>query len=143
MVKIRLSRAGAKKRPFFPIVVADSRSARDAQCIEKLGFFNPIAKGGEERLRLDLDRLDHWVSKGAQVSDRVVSIVKEAKLGPEAAAAKRQASADKVKAVKLAKKAAEAKAAADVAVETAEPISAEAPAPVVDAPAAEETPAAA
>jgi small subunit ribosomal protein S16 len=134
MVKIRLSRAGAKKRPFFPIVVADSRSARDAQCIEKLGFFNPIAKGGEERLRLDLERLNHWISKGAQISDRVVSIVKEAKAGPEASLAKRQALSDKVKALKLAKKAAIAKVAADAAVPVE--ISAEAPT-------AEEAPAAA
>ena len=118
MVKIRLARAGAKKRPFFPIVVADSRSARDAESIERLGFFNPIAKGGEERLRLDLDRFNHWVSKGAQVSDRMISIIKEAKAGPEATAAKRQAAADKRKAGKLAKKAAEAaaKAAAEAPV---------------------------
>ena len=118
MVKIRLSRAGAKKRPFFPIVVADSRSARDAECIERLGFFNPIAQGGEERLRLDEARLNHWISKGAQVSDRVLALVKEAKAGPEATLAKRQALSDKVKAKKLAKKAA-AQAAAEKPVEEA------------------------
>ena len=80
MVTIRLSRGGAKKRPFYQVVVTDSRNARDAgSYIERIGFFNPRARGGEERLRLDLDRIDHWVSKGAAKSDRVVSLVKEAK----------------------------------------------------------------
>jgi small subunit ribosomal protein S16 len=80
MVKIRLSRGGAKKRPFYQVVVTDSRNARDAgSYIERIGFFNPRARGGEERLRLDLDRIDFWVSKGAEKSDRVMSLVKEAK----------------------------------------------------------------
>ncbi|RLJ16742.1 30S ribosomal protein S16 [bacterium endosymbiont of Escarpia laminata] len=78
MVTIRLSRTGAKKRPFYHIVVTDSRNARDGRYIERLGFFNPGATGGEERLRVERDRIDHWVSKGAQTSDRVVSLLKEA-----------------------------------------------------------------
>ncbi len=79
MVTIRLSRGGAKKRPFYQVVVTDSRKARDAgSYIERIGFFNPRARGGEERLRLDLDRIAHWVSKGAAPSDRVASLVKEA-----------------------------------------------------------------
>ncbi|VAX05448.1 SSU ribosomal protein S16p [hydrothermal vent metagenome] len=77
MVTIRLSRAGAKKRPFYHVVVTDSRNARDGRYIERLGFFNPIATGGEERLRLDRERIEHWVSKGAQTSDRVASLLKE------------------------------------------------------------------
>ena len=80
MVTIRLSRGGAKKRPFYQVVVTDSRNARDAgSYIERIGFFNPRARGGEDRLRLDLDRVDFWVSKGAAKSDRVVSLIKEAK----------------------------------------------------------------
>ncbi len=77
MVTIRLSRGGAKKRPFYHIVVTDSRNPRDGRYIERLGFFNPVAKGGEERLRIDQERVDHWVSKGAQSSDRVASLLKE------------------------------------------------------------------
>lgn len=79
MVTIRLARGGAKKRPFYSIVVADSRRARDGRFIEKVGFFNPIAAGQEEKVRIDLDRIEHWVSVGAQVSDRVAKLVKDAK----------------------------------------------------------------
>ncbi len=79
MVIIRLARGGAKKRPFYRVVVADSRRARDGRYIERLGFFNPGARGQEERLRLDVDRIDHWVSQGAKVSDRVASLAKEAR----------------------------------------------------------------
>jgi len=78
MVTIRLSRGGSKKRPFFRIVVADSRMRRDGRFIEQIGFFNPIAKGQEERLRVSLDRVEHWQGIGAQISDRVASLVKEA-----------------------------------------------------------------
>ncbi len=76
MVTIRLARGGAKKRPFYHIVVADNRRARDGRFIERLGFFNPVAQGNEERLRLDNDRLNYWVSQGAQPSDRVAKLVK-------------------------------------------------------------------
>lgn len=109
MLKIRLARSGAKKRPYYPIVVADSREARDGRHVERIGFFNPVAQGGEERLRLDVERVDYWVSRGAQLSDRVATLVKEAKLGPEAAAEKRAAKAAK----KLAEKEAAAKAKAE------------------------------
>ena len=78
MVTIRLSRTGAKKRPFYHIVVTDSRSARDGRYIERVGFFNPIATGGEERLRVDQGRIDHWVSQGARTSERVSKLVEEA-----------------------------------------------------------------
>lgn len=79
MVKIRLSRGGAKKKPFYHIVVSDSRKARDGRNIERVGFFNPVARGQEERLRLDLERVDYWTGVGAQVSDRVKSLVSEAR----------------------------------------------------------------
>lgn len=78
MVTIRLSRGGAKKRPFYQIVVADSRSPRDGRFIERVGFFNPIAQGSAERLRINLDRVNHWVGQGASLSDRVACLVKEA-----------------------------------------------------------------
>jgi len=78
MVSIRLARGGAKKRPFYSIVVADSRRSRDGRFIEKIGFFNPIATGQEETVRIDLDRIEYWVGVGAQVSDRVAKIVKDA-----------------------------------------------------------------
>ena len=79
MVTIRLSRGGAKKRPFYHITVADSRFARDSRFIERVGFFNPVARGQEERLRINLERVDYWISKGAQTSERVASLVKDAR----------------------------------------------------------------
>lgn len=79
MVTIRLSRGGAKKRPFYHVVVADSRCKRDGKYIERLGFFNPIARGGEERLRLDTARVDHWLGHGAQASERVDCLIKQAR----------------------------------------------------------------
>jgi len=77
MVTIRLARTGAKKRPFYHIVVADSRRARDGRYIERVGFFNPIAVGGDESLRIERDRIDHWISQGAQPSDRVAKLLKD------------------------------------------------------------------
>ena len=79
MVKIRLSRGGAKKKPFYHVVVTDSRKARDGRNIERVGFFNPVARGQEERLRLNLERIDYWTGVGAQVSDRVKTLVSEAR----------------------------------------------------------------
>jgi small subunit ribosomal protein S16 len=79
MVTIRLSRGGAKKRPFYHISVADSRNARDGRFIERVGFFNPTARGQEEGLRIDLDRVEYWQGKGAQLSERVAKLVKDAK----------------------------------------------------------------
>jgi small subunit ribosomal protein S16 len=79
MVTIRLARGGAKKRPFYQVVVTDSRNARDGRFIERVGFFNPLAAGQAESLRLDLDRVNHWVGLGATVSDRVSALIKEAK----------------------------------------------------------------
>ncbi len=79
MVTIRLQRGGAKKRPFYQVVVADSRRARNGRFIENIGFFNPTAQGQAERLRVDLERVEYWVGVGASLSDRVSSLVKEAK----------------------------------------------------------------
>ena len=77
MVSIRLSRGGAKKRPFYHIVVTDSRNRRDGRYIERLGYFNPIATGGETELSINLERADYWLSKGASPSDRVSSLMKK------------------------------------------------------------------
>lgn len=79
MVVIRLARSGSKKRPFYHLSVADQRFPRDGRFIERVGFFNPVARGSEERLRVDLERIEYWVSKGAQASDRVVNLIKDAK----------------------------------------------------------------
>ena len=75
MVTIRLARTGAKKRPFYHLVVADSRSRRDGRFIERLGFYNPVAVDGEESLRIDHDRVAHWVGLGAQPSDAVNRLI--------------------------------------------------------------------
>lgn len=77
MVTIRLARGGSKKRPFYSVVVTDSRNARDGRFIERIGFFNPIARGGEIRLRLEEERLDHWLANGAQTSERVKTLIRE------------------------------------------------------------------
>lgn len=77
MVVIRLSRAGAKKRPFYHIVVTDSRRRRDGNYIESIGYFNPVARGQEIRLHLETEKLAHWQSVGAQLSDRVSALAKE------------------------------------------------------------------
>ncbi len=77
MVSIRLSRGGAKKRPFYHIVVTDSRNRRDGRYIERVGFFNPVAKGQEIRLNVDRERIEHWIGQGAQATDRVSQLLKE------------------------------------------------------------------
>lgn len=85
MVVIRLSRTGAKKRPFYHIVVADKRRSRDGRFIEQLGYFNPIAAGQDIKLKLDLARAEHWIAQGAQPSDRVKALIKTHKTAPAAA----------------------------------------------------------
>ena len=79
MVVIRLARGGAKKRPFFNIVVTDSRIRRDGRFIERVGFYNPVAAGGEQPLRVAFDRIDYWASTGAQLSPTVARLVAQAK----------------------------------------------------------------
>jgi len=83
MVTIRLSRSGAKKKPFYHFTVTDSRRPRDSGYIERLGFFNPFASGQEIRLKIDHERLEYWLSKGAQTSDKVTNLVKESKMTPD------------------------------------------------------------
>ena len=78
MVTIRLARSGAKNRPFYHVIVTDSRNSRDGRYIERLGFFNPLARGNEEKLRLDTERVEYWKSHGAQPSDRVAKLIKDA-----------------------------------------------------------------
>ncbi len=78
MVTIRLARGGSKKRPFYHLTVADSRTARNGRFIERVGFFNPISRGNDVRLNVDLDRVNYWVGQGAQTSERVAQLVKEA-----------------------------------------------------------------
>jgi small subunit ribosomal protein S16 len=77
MVTIRLSRGGAKKRPFYHIVATDSRSPRDGRSVERLGYFNPVASGKEVRLHIVTERVQYWLSKGAQISDRVAKLFKD------------------------------------------------------------------
>lgn len=76
MVTIRLSRGGAKKQPFYHVVATDSRARRDGRYIERLGFYNPVARGDATEVQIDLDRIDYWVGVGAQMSERVSKIVK-------------------------------------------------------------------
>jgi len=78
MVTIRLARGGAKKRPFYHVAVTDSRNTRDGRFIERLGFFNPVARGQEERLKIDRERAEYWIGQGAQPSPRVRELLKEA-----------------------------------------------------------------
>src|SRR5664279_3622782 len=108
MVIIRLARGGAKKNPIYSVVVADSRNRRDGRFIERVGFYNPLAKIGQEGLRLDSARIKHWQGHGAQLSDCVARLVKLEAKGPEAIEA--------IKAKDVAKAAAAAKNKADDAV---------------------------
>ena len=153
MVTIRLARGGVKKRPFYGIMVADQRRSPRGKFIERVGFYNPRATGGEERLRIDTERVDYWVSQGAKPSDRVSSLLKQFALGPEALAAeqakrdeakaKKRAAAEKAEldAVKAKEKAAAAAAAATAAEEAAAAEAEEAPTEATEEVPAEETPA--
>ena len=80
MVGIRLSRHGAKKRPFYNIVVTDRRNKRNGRFIERLGFYNPIATGGEQSLKLALDRVDYWLARGARPSERVRQLIRRRRM---------------------------------------------------------------
>jgi len=116
MVIIRLSRGGSKKTPFYNVVVADSRNRRDGRFIERIGFYNPMAKIGTEALRIDNERVTHWKGHGALLSDSVNRLVKLHAKGPEAIVALKKKDADKVevrKAKEVAKKAEELKVAMD------------------------------
>ena len=140
MLTIRLARTGAKKRPFFHITVADSRKPRDGRFIERVGYFNPISKGKEVRIEINQDRIDYWLSQGANISDRVLTLIKESNETPEEKE-KRVANKEKRRLRKLAKRA-EAKTSDEPAkaVQEGEEVSAEEEAPAEEAP-AEEAPA--
>jgi small subunit ribosomal protein S16 len=150
MLKIRMSRGGAKKRPFYKIVIADSRRPRDGKFIEKVGFFNPLLpKDKKERLNLDTDRIKYWLSQGAQPSDRVARFLGQENIIPMPAqknnpikAKPKKKAQEKLKAAEEAKKAAEAAAAAPAAESpAAEETPAVEAAPAEEAPAAESAPA--
>ena len=147
MVVVRLAKSGAKKNPYYFITVADSRKPRDGAFIERLGFFNPSAKGSEERMRFNVDRLDHWISQGAQLSDKVKELAKDARLSPDDLQAKLDAKKDRrvqkkeaIKAQKIAELEAKAKEAAEEEAAAEEEPVAEEAAPEEEAP-AEEAPA--
>ena len=91
MVVIRLSRGGAKKRPFYHIVVADKRCARNGRFIEQVGYFNPIATGKDVRLNINIERIQHWINNGAQPSDRVKHLMQVHKKSPDQATAAEKA----------------------------------------------------
>ena len=147
MVKIRLARGGAKKNPFYSIVATDSRKRRDSGYIERIGYFNPVARGQEVRLQLEEDRLSHWISQGAQISDRVKQLVKEYKdpsirekqLAMQAAKADEKAK--KIAAEEKAKADLEAKEAAEAAAQEAAAQEAAAQEAAAEEAAAEEAPA--
>ena len=118
MVVVRLAKSGAKKNPYYFITVADSRKPRDGAFIERLGFFNPSAKGSEERMRLNIERLDHWIGQGAQLSDKVKELAKDARLSPDELQEKlerKKEKRDKKKEAIKAKKVAELEAMAEEA----------------------------
>ena len=152
MVIIRLARGGAKKTPFYNVVVADSRNRRDGRFIERVGFYNPSASANAEGLRIDLARVTHWQNNGAQLSDTVARLVKFHAKGPDAAIAAKAKDAAKVDAKKAkiaAEEAAKVKAAADAAKAEADAKAAaeadaakEAAAAAAEAPAETEAPAA-
>ena len=137
MLTIRLARAGAKKRPFFHITVADSRKPRDGRFVERVGYFNPISSGKEVRLEINQERIDYWLSQGAQVSDRVLTLIKEKNETPEEKA-KREQTKEKRRLRKVAKRVA-AKPAEETPAE--EPVEAAAEETPAEEPVAEETPA--
>jgi len=145
MVVVRLAKSGAKKNPYYFITVADSRKPRDGAFIERLGFFNPSAKGSEERMRFNVERLDHWISQGAQLSDKVKELAKDARLSPDDLQSKLDAKKEKrnlKKDAMKAKKIAELEAQAKEAAKEEAPAEEEAPVAAEEAPvAAEEAPA--
>ena len=145
MLTIRLARSGAKKRPFYHISVADSRMPRDGRFVERVGYYNPIASGQEIRLEVDVERIDYWISKGAQPSERVLNLLKQNTETPEQTEkrlAAKEAKRIKKLALKVAAKEAEAAPAEEAPAEEATPAEEAAPeeAPAEEA-AAEEAPA--
>ena len=150
MLKIRMSRGGAKKRPVYKIVIADSRKPRDGRFIEKVGFFNPLLpKDKKERLSLDVDRIKYWLEKGAKPSDRIARFLGEANIIPKPAqrnnpnkAKPKKKAQERLAAAEEAKKAVEEAAKAEAEKPAEEVVKAEAEKPADSAPApANEAPA--
>ena len=149
MLKIRMSRGGAKKRPFYKIVVADSRRPRDGKFIEKVGFFNPLLpKDKKERLNLDIERIKYWLAQGAQPSERIARFLGQAEVIPMPAqrnnpikAKPKKKAQEKLKAAAEAKKAAEAAPAEAAPAETPAAEAAPAETPAAEAAPAEAAPA--
>ena len=131
MVVIRLSRSGNKNRPYFNVVVADSRKPRDGRFIERIGFYNPMAREGSETLRLETDRIEYWQDHGALLSQTMTRIVKLHAKGPEGLVEMKKKDADKA-ALKKEKKAAEKLAKAEAAVAETETEAAPAEAPAAE-----------
>jgi len=113
MVRIRLSRGGSKKRPFFHIVATNSRSSRDGKYIERLGFYNPRASDNEDDIRIDIERINYWESVGAQLSDKVRHLLKLLELTREERANKKNEKINKKKLIKQEKKEAAEEAPAE------------------------------
>ena len=128
MVVIRLSRSGNKNRPYFNVVVADSKKPRDGRFIERIGFYNPMARVGSETLRLEIGRIEYWQEHGALLSDTMTRIVKLHAKGPDGLAEMKKKDAEKA-ASKKAKKAAEKLEKAEAAVEAEAPAEAAPEAP--------------
>ena len=131
MLTIRLARSGAKKRPFYHISVADSRMPRDGRFVERVGYYNPIASGQEVRLEVDVERIDYWISQGAQPSERVLNLLKQNTETPEQTE-KRLAAKEAKRIKKLALKVA-AKEAEAAPAEEAAPVEEAAEAPAEEA----------
>ena len=125
MVRIRLSRGGSKKRPFFHVVATNSRSSRDGKYIERLGFYNPIATDDEEDIKIDLERINYWESAGAQLSDKVRYLLKLLELSREERSKQKNEKINKKKAIRQEGKAEEAKAEEPEAETEAKPEAAE------------------
>ena len=126
MVTIRLARHGAKKNPFYHITVADRRAKRDGRFIERVGFFNPLARGRDEALRVDLERVDHWLAEGAKPSDRVRHLIKQARKQALAQAEASSAAAEEAPVAAEEAPVAAEEAPADEAAEEAAPVEEEA-----------------
>ncbi len=131
MVTIRLARHGAKKNPFYHITVADRRAKRDGRFIERVGFFNPLARGRDEALRVDLERVDHWLAEGAKPSDRVRHLIKQARKQALAQAEASSAAAEEAPADEAAEEPAPVEE--EAVEETAEEAAAEPPAEASEA----------
>ena len=121
MVRIRLSRGGSKKRPFFHVVATNSRSSRDGKYIERLGFYNPNASDNDEDIKIDLERIKYWESVGAQLSDKVRYLLKLLELSRAERSKKKNEKINKQKAIRQEKKAEETKAEEPEAETEAEP----------------------